>query len=119
MDFLFPFFRSWLQDLLCVPLNSFRRSTRIIQFRRAEFGLALFMILKGLVQETVHRRLYCPKPDRPGICQSRSYSGFENLMGLYGYSLQVYCDFSGYTDIATGLALADGISPSAEFQFSL
>ncbi len=36
------------------------------------------------------------------------YSGFENLMGLFGYSLQVYCDFSGYTDIATGLALLMG-----------
>ena len=29
-------------------------------------------------------------------------------MGLYGYSLQVYCDFSGYTDMATGLALLMG-----------
>jgi D-alanyl-lipoteichoic acid acyltransferase DltB (MBOAT superfamily) len=29
-------------------------------------------------------------------------------MSLYGYSLQVYCDFSGYTDIAIGLALMMG-----------
>ena len=29
-------------------------------------------------------------------------------MGLYAYSLQVYCDFSGYTDMATGLALLMG-----------
>jgi D-alanyl-lipoteichoic acid acyltransferase DltB (MBOAT superfamily) len=37
-----------------------------------------------------------------------SYSGFENLMALYGYSLQVYVDFSGYTDIAIGIALLMG-----------
>jgi D-alanyl-lipoteichoic acid acyltransferase DltB (MBOAT superfamily) len=36
------------------------------------------------------------------------FSGFENLMALYGYSLQVYADFSGYTDIAIGIALMLG-----------
>jgi D-alanyl-lipoteichoic acid acyltransferase DltB (MBOAT superfamily) len=37
-----------------------------------------------------------------------TYSGFENLMALFGYSLQVYVDFSGYTDIAIGVALLMG-----------
>lgn len=36
------------------------------------------------------------------------YSGFELLMGAYSYALQIYCDFSGYTDIAIGLALLLG-----------
>jgi len=36
------------------------------------------------------------------------YSGFENLMAVYGYGLQIYCDFSGYTDIAIGVALLMG-----------
>jgi D-alanyl-lipoteichoic acid acyltransferase DltB (MBOAT superfamily) len=36
------------------------------------------------------------------------YSGFENLMAVYGYTIQIYCDFSGYTDIAIGLALLMG-----------
>ena len=36
------------------------------------------------------------------------YSGFENLMAIYGYGLQIYCDFSGYTDIAIGVALILG-----------
>jgi D-alanyl-lipoteichoic acid acyltransferase DltB (MBOAT superfamily) len=36
------------------------------------------------------------------------YTGIENIMALYGYSLQVYCDFSGYTDIAIGVALLLG-----------
>jgi D-alanyl-lipoteichoic acid acyltransferase DltB (MBOAT superfamily) len=37
-----------------------------------------------------------------------SYTGFEGLMALYGYSLQVYADFSGYTDIAIGIAMLMG-----------
>ena len=36
------------------------------------------------------------------------FSGLENLLALYGYSLQVYADFSGYTDIAIGIAMIIG-----------
>jgi D-alanyl-lipoteichoic acid acyltransferase DltB (MBOAT superfamily) len=36
------------------------------------------------------------------------YSGVENLLGVYGYTLQIYCDFSGYTDMALGIALLIG-----------
>lgn len=37
-----------------------------------------------------------------------AYSGLENLMAVYGYALQIYCDFSGYSDIAIGIALLLG-----------
>ena len=36
------------------------------------------------------------------------YTGLENLFGTYGYALQIYCDFSGYTDMAIGIALVLG-----------
>lgn len=36
------------------------------------------------------------------------YSGLENLLGVYGYALQIYCDFSGYSDMAIGIALLLG-----------
>ncbi len=36
------------------------------------------------------------------------YSGVENLMAVYGYALQIYCDFSGYSDMAIGIALLLG-----------
>lgn len=32
------------------------------------------------------------------------FSGLENLLGVYAYALQIYCDFSGYSDIAIGIA---------------
>ncbi|MCC8187177.1 MAG: MBOAT family protein [Bacteroides sp.] len=43
------------------------------------------------------------------------YSGLENLMGVYGYALQIYCDFSGYSDIAIGLALLLGFRFKVNF----
>ncbi|MCX6159158.1 MAG: MBOAT family protein [Ignavibacteriae bacterium] len=43
------------------------------------------------------------------------YSGFENLFAVFGYALQIYCDFSGYSDIAIGIALLIGIHIPANF----
>ena len=37
------------------------------------------------------------------------YSGVENLLAVYGYALQLFFDFSGYTDIALGVALLLGL----------
>ena len=41
---------------------------------------------------------------KPGI-----YSGAEIMVGLYAYTLQIYCDFSGYTDVAIGSARLLGV----------
>ncbi|MBV5342067.1 MBOAT family protein, partial [bacterium] len=43
------------------------------------------------------------------------YTGFENLMGVYGYALQIYCDFSGYSDMAIGIALLLGYKLNINF----
>ena len=43
------------------------------------------------------------------------YSGLETVLGIFGYSLQIYMDFSGYTDMAIGLALILGYRLKANF----
>lgn len=43
------------------------------------------------------------------------YSGLENLIGVYGYALQIYCDFSGYSDMAIGIALLLGFRFNKNF----
>ncbi len=43
------------------------------------------------------------------------YSGVENLLGVYGYALQIYCDFSGYSDMAIGIALLLGFKFNKNF----
>jgi alginate O-acetyltransferase complex protein AlgI len=73
-----------------------------------EFGLAVYLILKGLMKKMfVGDYIAVNLIDRV-FADPVTYTGFENLMALYGYSLQVYCDFSGYTDIAIGVALLLG-----------
>lgn len=38
----------------------------------------------------------------------QGFSGFEHFMSMYAYSFQIYFDFSGYSDIAIGIALLLG-----------
>ena len=82
---------------------------------RESFGIALFWIINGLLKKFLLAdyiavnfvdRVF----DNPGM-----FSGLENLLALYGYSLQVYADFSGYTDIAIGIALMMGFTLPKNF----
>lgn len=75
---------------------------------RAEFGLAVFMILNGLLKKLFISDYIAVNFIDRVFSNPMTYSGFENMMGLYAYSMQVYADFSGYTDIAIGVALLMG-----------
>ena len=43
------------------------------------------------------------------------YTGVQTLMGVLGYTMQIYCDFSGYSDMAIGLALIMGFRLGLNF----
>jgi D-alanyl-lipoteichoic acid acyltransferase DltB (MBOAT superfamily) len=44
------------------------------------------------------------------------FTSLENLLAAYGYALQIYCDFSGYSDMAIGLALLLGFRLPENFR---
>ena len=46
---------------------------------------------------------------KPVFNNPTQYGAVDNLVGAYKYAIQIYADFSGYTDIAIGLALLLGI----------
>ena len=72
------------------------------------FGQGVFFILSGLFKKAVISD-YISVNFVERIFENPSlYSGLENLFGVYGYALQIYCDFSGYSDMAIGLALLLG-----------
>jgi len=108
----FGFYVSFFPQLVAGPIV--RASEFIPQLyekyklTRTEFGFAVFMILNGLLKKMfVSDYISVNYIDRV-FANPRIFSGFENLMALYGYSIQVYADFSGYTDIAIGIALLMG-----------
>jgi alginate O-acetyltransferase complex protein AlgI len=74
---------------------------------RFEFGTALFWIINGFCKKIVADYLAVNYIDRV-FENPHLYTGLETVIGIFGYSLQIYMDFSGYTDIAIGLALILG-----------
>ncbi|HPT21464.1 MAG TPA: MBOAT family O-acyltransferase [Bacteroidales bacterium] len=108
----FGFYVSFFPQLVAGPIV--RASEFIPQIyekfhlTKREFSHALFLISKGLIKKiSISDFIAVNFIDRVFDVPS-AFSGFENLMAVYGYGLQIYCDFSGYTDIAIGLGLIMG-----------
>ena len=79
-----------------------------IVISREMFGTAIFLILTGLFKKAIISDYISLNFVDRIFDEPLLYSGFECLMGIYGYALQIYCDFSGYSDMAIGLALLMG-----------
>ena len=79
-----------------------------LRVTREMFGMGVFLILIGLFKKAVISDYISLNFVDRIFDEPLLYSGFECLMGIYGYALQIYCDFSGYSDMAIGLALLLG-----------
>jgi D-alanyl-lipoteichoic acid acyltransferase DltB (MBOAT superfamily) len=108
----YAFFVSFFPQLVAGPIV--RASEFLPQIQKPPvvtnemFGRAVFLIGCGLFKKAVISdyisvnfvdRVF----DAPAL-----YSGVENIFAIYGYALQIYCDFSGYSDMAIGIALLLG-----------
>ncbi|NJL12695.1 MAG: MBOAT family protein [Microscillaceae bacterium] len=80
-----------------------------------EYGRAIYMILNGLVKKILISDYISTNFVDRVFQNPTAHSGFENLMAVYGYAIQIYCDFSGYTDIAIGLSLLLGFRLNINF----
>ncbi|MDD4576558.1 MAG: MBOAT family protein [Bacteroidales bacterium] len=115
----FGFYVSFFPQLVAGPIV--RASEFIPQLyqkyrlSRLQFGIAVFWILNGLVKKMILSDYLAVNFIDRVFGNPLMFSGFENLMALFGYSLQVYADFSGYTDIAIGVALLMGFRLPVNF----
>lgn len=115
----YAFYVSFFPQLVAGPIV--RARDFIPQIRqplcvtRTMLGTGFYNIVCGVIKKIVIsdyisvnfvERIF----DNPSL-----YTGFENLMGVYGYALQIYCDFSGYSDMAIGLALLLGFRFNINF----
>ncbi len=71
-------------------------------------GEALFLVAAGLFKKVVIGDFIAVNFVDRVFAEPSSYSSVEALAAMYGYAVQVYCDFSGYSDIAIGSALLLG-----------
>ena len=83
---------------------------------KEEVNYGLFLIIGGLIKKTVISDYISVNFVDRIFDSPNSYTAFENLMASYGYTIQIYCDFSGYSDMAIGLALLLGFELPPNFK---
>ncbi len=90
-------------ELLPQIRRSQKRDPRRIDFPRAAYLIFAGLFKKVVISSYVSAAIVDPVFGNPGL-----HSAPEALMATWGYAVQIYCDFSGYTDIAIGCALLLG-----------
>ncbi len=70
---------------------------------------AFRLIVAGMFKKVVLSSYLASAIVDPVFGSPRNYGSLEVLFAVYAYAMQIYADFSGYTDIAIGLALLLGI----------
>jgi D-alanyl-lipoteichoic acid acyltransferase DltB (MBOAT superfamily) len=86
-----------------LPQLAVRRNPQSIRVNRA-----FLLILGGLFKKVVISNMLATRLVEPVFSVPRSFGAWDTLLAIYGYAAQIYCDFSGYTDIAIGCAILLG-----------
>lgn len=81
-----------------------------------EVWMGFWLILLGIVKKSLLAD-YIAQYNDIVFTTPDTYTGFENLMAMLGYTMQIYCDFSGYSDMAIGIAMIMGFSLPKNFDF--
>jgi alginate O-acetyltransferase complex protein AlgI len=110
---------SFFPTILAGPIT--RVSTLLDQFEKPkklapeDGGRALFLIGVGLMKKLLVADFLAANLVNRVFDFPNLYSGTETLIAVYAYALQIYFDFSGYTDIAIGSGLLLGIKLPPNF----
>ncbi len=115
----YAFYLSFFPQLVAGPIvraaDFLPQIRKRVDITEEMLGNGVFLIATGLFKKAVISdyisinfvdRIF----DAPAL-----YTGLENLFAVYGYALQIYCDFSGYSDMAIGIALLLGFRFGANF----
>ena len=109
----YAFYVSFFPQLVAGPIvraRDFVPQIRRPLFVSSEmFGQGIFFIVSGLFKKAVISDYISNQFCGTHFLTIRDFIRvWRNLFGVYGYALQIYCDFSGYSDMAIGLALLLG-----------
>ena len=82
----------------------------------AREGAGLFLIARGLTKKIVFADYLATSLVDRVFDNPELYSSVEILFAVYGYAVQIYCDFSGYSDVAIGAAMLLGFKLPENFR---
>ncbi len=119
-DFVaFGFYVSFFPQVLIGPIVKARdfipQLYKPFNLNGYQFGLAMFMILNGLIKKLVVGDYIAVNFIDRVYANPLLFSGVENVLSVIAYSMYVYLDFSGYTDVAIGIAQLMGFKLTTNF----
>lgn len=117
--FDYLFFLSFFPKLMMGPIvraadfiPQIRQDTHLTQ---DDVGAGMYLILSGLFRKVVISDFIWLSFGQYIFDDPSKHSGVECLFGVYCYALVIYCDFSGYSDMAIGMARWMGFKIPANF----
>lgn len=112
MDFLeYLFYLSFFPLLLAGPIT--RAGTILQQLRENKevnarlLYTGLWLVMMGVLKKCVVAD-YIAQFNNWAFDEPTLYNGFELFMATIGFCVQIYCDFSGYSDMSIGIAAMMG-----------
>lgn len=104
----YTFYASFFPQVVLGPIAKARdfipQIYKPYQLDKIDFSWALIQIVKGLVKKLVLADYIAVHFIDKVMDAPEAYPGFVGIIAMWAYSLYIYGDFSGYTDIATGIA---------------
>ena len=117
--FHYSFFVTFFPQLVMGPIVRARdfipQITMPYSLDKKEFSWAVIQIVKGLVKKIVIADFLVVHFIDKVVFVPEDYPGFVSVLAMWAYSLHIYADFSGYTDIAIGLSRLMGFKLKKNF----
>ena len=106
--FDYAFFVSFFPQLVAGPIVRARdfipQIRQPYQLNHTDFSWAIIQIVKGFIKKVVLADYIAIHFIDKVADAPEAFPGFISILAMWGYSLQIYGDFSGYTDIAIGIS---------------
>lgn len=106
--FDYAFFVSFFPQLVAGPIVRARdfipQIKQPFQLNHNDFSWAIIQIVKGILKKVILADYIAIHFIDKVVDAPEAFPGFISILAMWGYSLQIYGDFSGYTDIAIGVS---------------
>ena len=117
--FHYSFFVTFFPQLVMGPIVRARdfipQVTEPFALDKNDFSWAIIQIVKGLVKKIVIADFILMHFIDKIVFTPEAYPGFVSILAMWAYSLHIYADFSGYTDVAIGLSRLMGFKLKPNF----
>ena len=117
--FHYSFFVTFFPQLVMGPIVRARdfipQIAANFKLNKEELSWAVIQIVKGLIKKIVIADFLVLHFIDKIVFTPETYPGFVSILAMWAYSLHIYADFSGYTDIAIGLSMLIGFRLKPNF----